>query len=104
RVEVGVGKVHRLAVAVDLAALAPHHLPGPHTPVPHRALAVGAGDQEVVARAPETAPPVVQQELHAGVDAPAGLGFLAVACEGARKAARVWEAEAVGGVEEVPTQ
>ena len=49
RVEVGVGQLHRLAVAVDLAVLTPHAVR--QTRVPHRVLGVGAGDQEGVARA-----------------------------------------------------
>src|SRR5208337_5583854 len=42
RVEEGVGEIHRLTVAVDLAVLAPH--PVRQTRVPHRALGVAAGD------------------------------------------------------------
>src|SRR5208282_5530423 len=77
RVEEGVLHIHRLAVAVDLAVLAPHHVG--ETRVPDRALGVGTGDQEIVARAPEITPRSCQVELHAGVNAPADLVALSVA-------------------------
>src|SRR5208337_1428877 len=87
RVEVGVRRIPRLAVAVDLAVLAPHHVR--QTRVPERALGVGAGEQDVVACAPRR-----QQELPAGVDAPADLLLLAVAGSQAGKAAAEIEARA----------
>src|SRR5208337_2610743 len=72
RVEERVSHIHGLAVAVDLAVLAPHSVR--QARVPHRVLGVGAGDQEVVAGAEGR-----QVDLDAGVDAPACLGFLTVA-------------------------
>ena len=74
--------IHRLAVAVDLAVLAPHHVR--QTRVPDRALGVGAGDEGVVAGAERR-----QVDLHAGVDAPADLVVLSVAGDtaGCREAA-----------------
>ena len=71
RVEERVGKIHRLAIAVDLAILAPHAVG--QTRIPNRVLGVGTSDEDVVARAERR-----QVDLHAGVDAPARLGFFRV--------------------------
>src|SRR5271165_5695462 len=80
RIEERVLQVHRLAVPIDLAVLAPHAVH--QTRVPHRILAIGAGEQESVARAEPAKVP-----LHAGVDGPADLVLRCVARDQDTKAA-----------------
>src|ERR1700733_3346905 len=71
RIEVSVGQEHRLAISIDLPLLT--ILGVRQTRIPSRVPGEGAGEQYVVAGAPNIAapPPVRQVDLHASVDAPA---------------------------------